>query len=249
MAQETGMRWQGVTVDYPLRRLRALQDISLEVSGGEVLAVMGPSGCGKSTLLKTAAGLVIPTEGTVQLGGDPLSGPSRRVAMVFQEAALFPWFTVERNVVLALPRTMPLAERASQVSRLLDTVGLSDFAHVFPRELSGGMARRAALATALARDPVVLLLDEPFSGLDVTSRRRLARELAGIIAERALTTVLVTHSVDEVLMLADRVVVLTARPGRVRVDFPVGLPHSRRGNEPELDTLRNSLYRILETEE
>ncbi|RJX17269.1 MAG: ABC transporter ATP-binding protein [Desulforudis sp.] len=247
--RESEIRWQGVTVDFPLRRLRAIQDISLEVQGGEVLAVMGPSGCGKSTLLKTAAGLVSPKAGTVQLGAKPISSPSRQIALVFQEAALFPWFTVERNIDLALARTISRNERTTQVSRLLATVGLTDFGHVFPRELSGGMARRAALAAALARDPAALLLDEPFSGLDVTSRRKLARELAGIIANRALTTILVTHSVDETLMLADRVVVLTGRPGRVRTSVPVGLPHPRQGNEPELAEVRTRLYNILETEE
>lgn len=245
---KAGVRWEKVTVDYPRRRLRAVHEISLEVPPGRVSALMGPSGCGKTTLLKAAAGLIQPSSGAVYLGDRLVMAPSRQVAMVFQEAALFPWFTVERNIALALPRSLTDRERADRVNRLLVTVGLSDFAHVFPRELSGGMTRRAALAAALARDPVVLLLDEPFSGLDVMSRRRLARKLAGVIAERALTTALVTHSVDEALMLADQVTILTSRPGRIRASLPVGLPHPREGNEAELANVRAEVYRLLETE-
>lgn len=245
----TSLRWDAVTVDYPRRNLRALHNLSLEIPAGQIAALMGPSGCGKTTLLKTAAGLIKPSAGTVYLGDQPLGAPSRRVAMVFQEAALFPWFTVGKNVALALPRSLSKRTRSDRVARLLDTVGLHDFGHVFPRELSGGMARRAALAAALARDPAVLLLDEPFSGLDVMSRRRLARQLAEIITERTLTTVLVTHNVDEALMLADRVALMTGRPGRIRVSLPVDLPHPREGNEPALAKVRVQIYRLLEKEE
>lgn len=244
----TELRWEAVSVDYPLRNLRAVEDVNLEVPAGRVFALMGPSGCGKTTLLKVAAGLIRPSAGRVCLGDETVTAPSRRMAMVFQEAALFPWFTVERNIGLALPRSFTHNERSDRINQLLDVVGLSDFGHVFPRELSGGMARRAALAAALARDPVVLLLDEPFSGLDVMGRRRLARKLAEIIADRALTTVLVTHSVDEALMLADRVAIMTSRPGRIRVSLPVTIPHPREGNEAALANVRAEVYRILETE-
>lgn len=248
MNLNTGLRWEAVTVDYPRRDLRAVHNFSLRIPAGRVCALMGPSGCGKTTVLKTAAGLIRPGRGAVYRGNQMVTGPSRRVAMVFQEAALFPWFTVARNIALALSRSPAAGVPGDRVRRLLDMVGLGGFGHALPRELSGGMARRAALAAALARDPAVLLLDEPFSGLDLVSRRRLARTLAALIREHGLTTVLVTHNVDEALMLTDRIAIMTGRPGRVRQTLDLGPAQPGAGNRAAPENMRQEIYRLLETE-
>lgn len=208
--------------------LRALEDISFSVSSQEFVSVLGPSGSGKSTLLRILAGLLPPTRGQVFYQGEELSGPRRGVGFVFQRANLMPWRTVLENITLPLellgtPRQTTL-ERAQE---LVNLVGLQGFEDSLPRDLSGGMAQRVAIARALIHDPDVLLLDEPFGNLDALTRERMGAELLRIWQARRKTVIMVTHSISEALFLADRVLVLTPRPGRLRLDLSVDLPRPR----------------------
>jgi len=189
-----------------------LAGVDLAVAAGEVVAVIGSSGCGKSTLLRQVAGLDAPDAGTVLLGGTPVTPFDPRTAVAFQEPRLLPWRTLAQNVRLGVPRGTPRAQARAQVATLLDLVGLTGSADLRPRQVSGGMAQRAALARALARRPGVLLLDEPFGALDALTRLRMQDLLLEVHAERPTTVLLVTHDVEEALYLADRVVLLGA-PG------------------------------------
>jgi NitT/TauT family transport system ATP-binding protein len=208
--------------------LRALDDVSFEVGAREVVAVVGPNGCGKSTLLRLIGGLLTPDEGTVDLGGEPVAGPDPRVGFVFQEPRLLPWASVSDNVGFPLRLAdRPAAERDARVADLLDLVDLAGFAHARPHQLSGGMRQRAAIARALALEPAVLLLDEPFSSLDAITRERFGLELLRIWERTATTIVLVTHSIPEAVFLADRVLMLSPRPGHVVADIRVTLPRPR----------------------
>jgi sulfonate transport system ATP-binding protein len=188
-----------------------LRDIELAVEPGEVVAILGTSGCGKSTLLRITGGLDSATSGQVRIDGSAVSGVDPRTAIGFQEPRLLPWRTVHDNVALGLPRGTPTAEGRERVSRLIDLVGLAEFAGHRPREISGGMAQRASLARALARNPGVLLLDEPFGALDALTRLKMQDLLLDILAAEPTTVLLVTHDVDEALQLADRIVLL-AKP-------------------------------------
>jgi NitT/TauT family transport system ATP-binding protein len=220
-----------VTVTFPSAgsdRLEALDGVDLTIEPGQVVALIGPNGSGKSTLLRVIAGLLAPDRGGASIGSEPVRGPSPRVGLVFQEPRLLPWRTTAENVAypLELAGVAP-EERAARVARLLDTVGLDGAAALIPSRLSGGMRQRAALARTLATEPAVLLLDEPFSALDELTRERLNLELLAIAAREGSTVVIVTHSVQEAIFLADRVVVLSERPGRVVADIPVDLPRPR----------------------
>jgi NitT/TauT family transport system ATP-binding protein len=195
----------------------ALVDINLRIEEGEFVCLLGPSGCGKSTLLKIIAGLIPATSGRITINGKPVSGPGPERAVVFQDYALFPWMTVRDNVEFGLEaRKLPLAERREVSRRLLKVVGLSDFAERFPHQLSGGMKQRVSIARALAVDPSLLLMDEPFGALDAQTRQLLQDELLRIWREYRKTVVFVTHSIEEAIYLSDRIVVMTARPGRVK---------------------------------
>ena len=195
----------------------ALVDINLQIEEGEFVCLLGPSGCGKSTLLKIIAGLIPATSGRITINGRPVSGPGPERAVVFQDYALFPWMTVRDNVEFGLEaRRLPLAQRREVSSRLLKVVGLSDFADRFPHQLSGGMKQRVSIARALAVDPSLLLMDEPFGALDAQTRQLLQDELLRIWREYRKTVVFVTHSIEEAIYLSDRIVVMTARPGRVK---------------------------------
>jgi ABC-type nitrate/sulfonate/bicarbonate transport system ATPase subunit len=195
----------------------ALVDINLRIEEGEFVCLLGPSGCGKSTLLKIIAGLIPATSGRIAINGKPLSGPGPERAVVFQDYALFPWMTVRDNVEFGLEaRGLPVAERHEVSSRLLQVVGLSDFAERFPHQLSGGMKQRVSIARALAVDPSLLLMDEPFGALDAQTRQLLQDELLRIWRQYRKTVVFVTHSIEEAIYLSDRIVVMTARPGRVK---------------------------------
>ena len=228
VAPPAAVALSGVGKTFELSRGRAvsaLEDLDLQVAEGEFVAIVGPSGCGKSTVLRMVAGLERPSSGTVVVEGrSPRElARSHRLGVAFQEHALLPWSSIRGNV--ALP--FQLAGRpvdAARVDELVRLVGLEGFESARPRQLSGGMRQRAAIARALVLRPDVLLLDEPFGALDAVTRRRMNRELARIWSEERITTVLVTHDVEEALFLADRVVVMTGRPGRVRhvhrVDFP-----------------------------
>lgn len=212
----------------PEGTLEALEDVSFEVAQGEFVCLIGPSGCGKSTLLRTLAGLLPPSQGEVRLRGAPITAPGRAVGLVFQQPTLLPWRTVAENVALPLElRGQPVAERRQRVAELLDLVGLTGFEATYPHLLSGGMAQRAAIARALAQNPEVLLLDEPFGSLDALTRERMAVALLEIWQRLQRTVVMVTHSVEEAALLADRVVVLSPRPGRITDIIPVKLPRPR----------------------
>jgi NitT/TauT family transport system ATP-binding protein len=211
------------------RRLDALASISLAIPTGQVAAIVGPSGSGKSTLLRLISGLLAPDTGTVALDGSRVVGPDERVGMVFQEPRLLPWRSAEDNVAYPLElRGEPGPARLARARQLLGLVGLKGFETARPAQLSGGMAQRVALARALALDPPVLLLDEPFGALDALTRDRLDAELLGLWERTGTTIVLVTHSIPEAVFLADRVLVLSARPGRIVADIPVELSRPRR---------------------
>jgi NitT/TauT family transport system ATP-binding protein len=208
--------------------LLALDGMSLEVAEGEFLAIVGPSGCGKSTLLRLLAGLLKPIAGEVRFRGQPLEAPRREIGFVFQRANLMPWRTVQANIVLPLEiARLPQAEMAARARAMTALVGLDGFADAYPAQLSGGMQQRVALARALVHEPNVLLLDEPFGSLDALTRERMNGELMRIWGLRRPTVVMVTHSITEAVFLADRVLVMTARPGRPRAQFPIPLPRPR----------------------
>jgi NitT/TauT family transport system ATP-binding protein len=209
--------------------LVALSGIDLTVAQGEVVAIVGPNGSGKSTLLRVMAGLLRPDEGSVAADGVPVDAPSDRVGLVFQEPRLLPWRDTISNVAFPLELAgVGRAERVERARAALELVGLRSFDHAFPAQLSGGMAQRASLARALVGHPSVLLLDEPFSALDALTREHLDLELQALWGRTAMTLVVVTHSIPEAVLLADRVVVLTARPGRVVADIRVEAPRPRR---------------------
>jgi sulfonate transport system ATP-binding protein len=223
----------------------ALGEMSLRVAEGEILAVIGASGCGKSTFLRLVAGLDAPSTGRVALDGTPLTGPSPKVGVVFQEPRLMPWLRVADNVAFGLSRQLPRAERERRAAEEIARVGLAGFADALPKTLSGGMAQRAALARALVTRPSVLLLDEPFSALDALTRQSLQEELVSLWDRDRPTMVLVTHDLDEALFLADRVVVLGGQPGRIRLELPVPLPRPRPRDGLALARLRELLFAEL----
>ncbi|GIG89310.1 ABC transporter ATP-binding protein [Plantactinospora endophytica] len=208
--------------------VEALRDINLDVADGEFLAVIGRSGCGKSTLLRIIAGLIPPSQGEVLVAGDRVARPRRDVAMVFQRPALLPWRSVRENVMLPVEIfRWQRAKHRDHVQRLLEMTGLESFADRLPHELSGGMQQRVSLCRALIQRPKVLLMDEPFSALDALTREELAVELQRIHMELGTTVVFVTHSIQEAVLLADRVAVLSARPGRLRELVDIAIPRPR----------------------
>ncbi|MBO3744227.1 ABC transporter ATP-binding protein [Actinoplanes flavus] len=219
-----------VSRTFPARSetVAALHEIDLTVAEGEFVAVIGRSGCGKSTLLRLIAGLLEPTSGTITVDGGPVHGPRRDVALMQQQPALLPWRTALGNVLLPVEMArLPRAAGAGRARELLDAVGLAGFHHRHPYELSGGMQQRVALCRALIQQPRVLLMDEPFSALDALTREDMAAQLQALHLARPATTVFVTHSIQEAVLLADRVVVLSPRPGRVREVLAVDIPRPR----------------------
>lgn len=217
------------------RLLPVLQNIGFNVAQGEIVSLIGESGCGKTTLLRIIQGLVRLDSGSVLVDGRPVTTPGRDRGFVFQQASLLPWRTAQHNVELGLElQGLPRAERARRAQRLLELVGLEQAAEQYPHQLSGGMQQRIGLARALAIDPAILLMDEPFSALDAQTREVLQIELMRIHEHTRKTTLFVTHDLDEAIYLSDRVVVLAAKPGRVKRIFDVGFPHPR----PELAELR-----------
>ena len=206
----------------------ALDRIDLEVRKGEFIAIIGPSGCGKTSLLEIIGGFRQPTNGRVTIDGDPILGPHRDIGVVFQEDSTFPWLTTAENIAFSLKhRQVPKSERPARVAEMLALVGLEGFARHRPPQLSGGMRQRVALARALAPKPKLLLMDEPFGALDEQSRLHLGDELLRIWRATGCTIVFITHSLSEAAMLADRVVVMTPRPGRVREVIPNPVPAGR----------------------
>jgi len=239
----------GLTYRTTSGRTEALRGIYLSVSQGEFVSVVGPSGCGKSSLLKLVLGLERATRGSLAIGGTEISGPSRGVGAVFQAPVLLPWRTIEENVLL--PIDVMRLDRKSASERahgLLRMVGLGDFGQRYPYELSGGMQHRAAIVRALVHDPRLLIMDEPFAALDAITREQMASELQRIFMESGKTIVFITHSISEAVFLSDRIVVMSARPGRIMAVFENRTPRPRAFSAlatPELaklsDQIRSSL--------
>ena len=208
--------------------LRALDDLSFSVQRQEFLCVIGPSGCGKSTLLRILGGLLRPTQGRVTFRGEALVGPRRGVGFVFQNSNLMPWRSVFENIALPLEvQNAAMSQVRPQVQELVDLVGLQGFENWLPRDLSGGMAQRVAIARALVHEPDVLLLDEPFGALDALTREQMGDELLRVWRTRRKTIIMVTHAIAEAIFLADRVIVLSPRPGKIRMDVLIELPRPR----------------------
>ncbi len=231
------------------RALPVLDDISFALHEGEIVALLGKSGSGKSTLLRCVAGLIAPTTGTVTYRGTPLNGANPGVAMVFQSFALLPWLTVQQNVELAMQaREVPEQTRHDKALQVIDLIGLDGFESAYPKELSGGMRQRVGFARALAVEPDALLMDEPFSALDVLTAANLRGELTRLWEQQGFPTkavLIVTHNIEEAVQLADRILVLSANPGRIRAELPVKLPRPRDRHDPAFEALVDTVYGIL----
>ncbi len=231
--------------------VRALQDVTLDVRRGAFVALVGPSGCGKTTLLRLLAGLIRPTEGRALLDGTPITAPRRHIGVVFQQANLMPWRNVLDNITLPLELAgVPPDERRARAMPLIARIGLAGFAEAYPGELSGGMAQRVALARALISRPEVLLLDEPFAALDALTRERLIMDLLDVWKDTGQTILMVTHNINEAVLLADEVLVMSPRPGRIVARVPVTLPRPRALEmlySPELGALAGQVRTAIES--
>ena len=234
------------------RRVLALQDISLTVAEREFVAILGPSGCGKSTLLNMVAGFDRPTRGTVRVAGEEIVAPSPRRAVVFQEPALFPWLSVMENVVFG-PKTQgqPAADYRRRAAQIIEQVGLRGFEGSYPAELSGGMRQRVGIARVLIMQPQVLLMDEPFGSLDAQTRMLMQELLLQVWGQHRQTVLFITHDIEEALLLADRVAVMTARPGRIKKSIDVRIPRPRAievTTSPEFNALRREVLGLIREE-
>ncbi|MDE2571490.1 MAG: ABC transporter ATP-binding protein [bacterium] len=253
-ATNTGkpLRIAGLTKTYETRSgetVEALGPVSVDVEAGEFLVIVGPTGCGKSTLLQVLAGFLKPTAGAALVGGQPITGPSVDRSMVFQSYALFPWLSVLENVEFGLARKeIPPRRRRELALHHLRLVGLHDFANKSIDELSGGMKQRVAIARAFAVEPSIMLMDEPFGALDALTRRFLQRELLRIWQEQRRTVVFITHSVIEAIFLADRILVMSSRPGRIKAEWRVDAPRPRDVTSEELRGLEREIYALLDEE-
>jgi NitT/TauT family transport system ATP-binding protein len=218
-----------------------LRDINLSVREGEFVCILGPSGCGKSTLLNIVGGFIQPSAGTAAIDGVPVTRPDPRRIFVFQERGVFPWLTVDENVAFGLFR-LSEAEKRDRVTRYVQLVGLAGFENAYPRELSGGMKQRLEVARALAVHPDVLYLDEPFGALDSITRLQMRRELLRIWQAEKKTILFVTHDIEESVQLADRVVIMSARPGRIRRILDIDIAHPRDLSAPRYIQLRDIIF-------
>lgn len=232
------------TFDKAGEALQVLKDINLEVAEGEFVCLLGPSGCGKSTLLNIVGGFETPDTGSVTIDGEPVDGPSDKRVFVFQEYGIFPWASVWDNVALGL-RKLPKPEQAKIVQATIDMVGLTGFERAYPRELSGGMKQRVEVARALAVSPDVIYMDEPFGALDSLTRLSMRAEIIRIWEQEKKTILFVTHDVDESIQLADRIVVLSARPGQIAEIVTVNMPHPRDLGSEAYGKIKNRLYKLL----
>jgi ABC-type nitrate/sulfonate/bicarbonate transport system ATPase subunit len=233
------VQFRGISTNFG--SVNVLNDVSLDVAEGEFLCIVGPSGCGKSTLLNIAGGFLEPTTGEVTIDGEAVTGPDRRRIFVFQERGVFPWLTVEDNIGFGLFDVTP-AERRKRIEHYVNLVGLKGFERSYPRELSGGMKQRVEVARALAVNPDVLYLDEPFGALDSITRLQMRSELLRIWEADRKTVLFVTHDIDESVQLADRVVVISARPGRIRRIVDIDMPHPRDLSSRRYIELRDSIF-------
>jgi NitT/TauT family transport system ATP-binding protein len=243
---------EGVSKSYQQpngQQITILENISLELRPGEIVALLGPSGSGKSTLMRMIAGLIAPTQGRTLYHNRPLIGLNPGVAIVFQSFALYPWLTVLENVELGLKaKGVQSNARRQKALQMIDIIGLDGFENAYPKELSGGMRQRVGFARALAVEPELLCMDEPFSALDVLTAENLRFELLDLWLESRIPTqaiLIVTHGIEEAVILADRIIVLGRNPGRIRADLPITLPHYRDRKSPQFQTLVDQIYKIL----
>ncbi len=242
-ARETKLRVQGVNKVFTRdgKSVNVLEDIDLEIRDGEFVCLLGPSGCGKSTLLNIVAGFTPPTSGQVYIDGEPVTGPDPRRIFVFQERGVFPWLTVEGNIGFGLFR-LPPKEKARRIAHYVKLVGLSGFEQAYPAELSGGMKQRLEVARALAVNPDMLFLDEPFGALDSITRLLMRSELLRIWEAEKKTILFVTHDIEESVQLADRVVVMSARPAKIQRVVEIDIPHPRDISSPRYLKLRDGIF-------
>lgn len=224
--------------------LRVVDGVSLAVAEGEFVAIVGPSGCGKSTLMRLISGFERPDAGSVLVDGAALERPSRKGIVISQQGTVFPWLTVEQNLVFGLAG-MSAAEKAATALHYAELVGLAGFMHSYPRELSGGMAKRLEIARALAVKPEILYMDEPFSALDALMNLKMRNELLRILQEERHTVLLITHDVEEALYLADRVYVLSPRPATIQAVFEIRAPHPRRLSSAEMQQIKDAILTEL----
>ncbi|GAB3428135.1 ABC transporter ATP-binding protein [Massilia solisilvae] len=228
----------------------ALKDINLTINSGEFVCLLGPSGCGKSTLLNAIAGFSHPTSGQILVDNRPITEPGPDRGMVFQEYALFPWMTIEQNIAFGLEIAgRPTAAIKERVDMLLDMLGLREFRDRYPKDLSGGMRQRVAIARVLALDSPIMLMDEPFGALDALTRRNLQDELLKIWKTFGTTIIFVTHSIEESIYLADRTIVMTYRPGTIKQDVRITLPRPRDPSDPEFNRLKRMLGELVMEEQ
>jgi NitT/TauT family transport system ATP-binding protein len=230
-------------------RAPVLSDVSMQMKTGEIVALLGRSGSGKSTLLRLIAGLTRPTQGTVKIGGEAVNGPAKEVAMVFQSFALFPWLDVLDNVEIG-PRSngVPLDETRKRALKAIDTIGLDGFESAYPKELSGGMRQRVGFARALVMQPKILLMDEPFSALDVLTAETLRTDLLDLWQEGRIpikAILMVTHNIEEAVLMADRILVLSSNPGRIASEIPVTIPHPRDRLDNDFRALVDKIYALM----
>ena len=252
----TKLRIEAVSRSFPGRRgsapTQALEPVSLDVAENDFITILGPSGCGKSTLLRIVAGLDRPSTGRVLLDGREIARPGPDRGMVFQSYTLFPWLTVQENIGFGLrEKGIQRSERDRIAAAFMEKVGLRGFERHYPKMLSGGMQQRTAIARALANDPAILLLDEPFGALDNQTRSLMQELLLGIWEAEQKTVLFVTHDIEEAIFLANRVVVMTARPGRIKADVPINLAHPRRytvKTSPEFSALKAQLTEEIRAE-
>lgn len=223
--------FENVSVDYETERgpLRVVNDVSFTIEEGEFVCVVGPSGCGKTTLMNIVAGFIQPTHGRVMLDGQSVQGPGRDRGVIFQEYGVFPWLTVEQNIMFGLKLAVSkkaTAKREAVCGKYLELMGLTDFAKSFPKTLSGGMRQRLAIARAYAAEPEFLLMDEPFGALDAQTRSKMQNLLLEVLGRESKTVMMITHSVDEAIYLASRIIVVTARPAQIKsiIEIPFGYP-------------------------
>jgi ABC-type nitrate/sulfonate/bicarbonate transport system ATPase subunit len=226
------------------KTIPVLEDIDLEVGEGEFVCLLGPSGCGKSTLLSAMAGFLAPSGGQISIDGEPVRGADPRRIFVFQERGVFPWLTVEGNIGFGLSK-LPRSEREARIAHYIRMVGLTGFEKAYPAELSGGMKQRLEVARALAVNPDMLFLDEPFGALDSITRLIMRGELLRIWEAERKTIIFVTHDIDEAVQLADRVVVMSARPARVQQIVKIDIPHPRDISSPHYLELRDGIFKQI----
>lgn len=245
------IRIDRVTKEYPTKggSMVAINNISMDITEHEFLCLVGPSGCGKSTLLRMIAGLEPISKGQVLIDGKPIAGTSPKVGFVFQEYTLFPWRSVQKNVEFGLEiKNVPPAERQKIAEKYIDMVGLSGFKDSYPHQLSGGMKQRCAIARTLAVGPEILLMDEPFGALDAQTRNILQEQLLEIWQKEKIKVIFVTHSVDEAVFLADKVAIMTARPGQIKEIVDIRLPRPRKRTDAEVNQVRDAILKSLFTE-